>query len=113
MIAIYKKEIRSFFNTAEGYLSISVFFIINSLILWFIPSEYNIIYNHQASLLPFFLITPWILLFLIPSVTMKFISAESLEKTTIILFTKPIGKWSIINSKFLASITISILSILP
>ena len=101
MIAIYKKEIRKFFNTAEGYLSISVFFIINTLILWFIPSEYNIIYNYQASLLPFFLITPWILLLLIPSITMKLISAESLEKTTIILFTKPVEKWSIINSKFI------------
>ena len=113
MLAIYKKEIKHFFNSFEGYLAIGVFYIISSLLLWFIPSDLNILINKQASLLPFFLVTPWILLILIPSITMKMISIESLEKTNILLFTKPITQWSIINSKFLASITISVLSILP
>ena len=113
MHAIYKKEIKHFFNSFEGYLVIGVFYTISSLILWFIPSDLNILINKQASLLPFFLVTPWILLILIPSITMKMISIESLEKTNILLFTKPITKWSIINSKFLASMTISVLSILP
>ena len=56
MLAIYKKEIKMFFNSMEAYIAISVFFIINSIILWYIPSEYNILYNNQASLLPFFTI---------------------------------------------------------
>ena len=85
MYAIYKKEIKKFFNTLEAYVAISVFFIVSALLTWYIPSEYNIIYNNKSSLSPFFQITPWILLFLIPSVTMKMMSNESLEKTTIIL----------------------------
>ena len=44
---------------------------------------------------------------------MKMISSEITQKTTIILFTKPIQKWKIITSKFLASFTIGIISIIP
>ena len=113
MFAIYKKEIRKFFNTIEGYVIISAFFVISALLTWYIPSEYNILYNNQATLVPFFQVTPWILLFLIPAVTMKMISNETMEKTSIILLTKPIKKWEIIFSKFLASCTIGILSIIP
>ena len=113
MYAIYKKEIKSFFNTIEGYVAIIVFFISTSLILWYIPSDYNIIYNKQASLLPFFIISPWVLLFLMPAITMKMLSGERSQKTIIILLTKPIKKWEIIFAKFLASFTIGCISILP
>ena len=113
MYAIYKKEIKSFFNTIEGYVAIIVFFISTSLILWYIPSEYNIIYNKQASLSPFFTISPWVLLFLMPAITMKMLSEERSQKTLIILLTKPIKKWEIICAKFLASFTIGCISISP
>ena len=105
MFAIYKKEIKSFFNTVEGYVAIIVFFITTSIILWYIPSDYNIIYNHQASLSPFFFITPWVFLFLMPAITMKMLSTETSQKTILILLTKPIKKWEFIpllcgNSKY-------------
>ena len=113
MLAIYKKEMKIFFTTMEGYIAISVFFIINSLILWYIPSDFNIFTNNKASLLSFFSIAPWVLLFLMPSITMKMISSEIAQKTNLILFTKPIQKWKIIFSKFLASVTIGITAVLP
>jgi ABC-2 type transport system permease protein len=113
MFAIYKKEIKSFFNTVEGYVAIIVFFITTSIILWYIPSDYNIIYNHQASLSPFFLITPWVFLFLMPAITMKMLSTETSQKTILILLTKPIKKWGIITAKFLASVTIGLISLAP
>ena len=113
MFAIYKKEIKSFFNTVEGYVAIIFFFITTSLILWYIPSDYNIIYNHQASLSPFFAITPWVFLFLIPAITMKMFSTETSQKTILILLTKPVKKWKIITAKFLSSLTIGLMSIIP
>ena len=113
MLAIYRKEIKLFFNSLEGYLAISVFFLTTSLIIWYIPSDYNIIYNQEASLLPFFQISPWVLLFLIPAITMKMVSYETIQKTIIILLTKPIETYKIIASKFFASCTIGIISILP
>ena len=113
MFEIYKKEIKSFFNTVEGYIAIIVFFITTSLILWYIPSDYNIIYNQQASLSPFFAITPWVFLFLTPAITMKMFSTEISQKTILILLTKPVKKWNIITAKFLASLTIGLISIIP
>ena len=113
MYAIYKKEIKSFFNTIEGYVAIIVFFISTSLILWYIPSDYNIIYNKQASLSPFFSVSPWVLLFLMPAITMKMLSQESSQKTITILLTKPIKKWEVICAKFLASFTIGCIAVSP
>ena len=113
MFAIYKKEIKVFFTTMEAYIAIAVFFIINGLILWHIPSHYNIIHNNQASLLPFFSIAPWVLLFLIPAITMKMINSEAINRTSLILFTKPLKIWEVVIGKFLASLTIGFFSILP
>ena len=113
MLAIYKKEMKIFFTTMEAYVAISVFFLINGLILWYIPSDFNIFYNKQASLLPFFSIAPWVLLFLMPAITMKMINSEINQRTHLILFTKPVKKWKIICAKFLAGFTIGIAAILP
>jgi len=113
MWAIYKKEMKIFFTTMEAYVAISVFFLINGLILWYIPSDFNIFYNQQASLLPFFSIAPWVLLFLMPAITMKMINSEITQRTHLILFTKPVKKWKIICAKFLAGFTIGIAAILP
>ncbi|MBF25173.1 MAG: gliding motility-associated ABC transporter permease subunit GldF [Flavobacteriales bacterium] len=113
MNAIYKKEIKMFFSSMEAYIAMSVFFLINGLILWYIPSDFNIFYNQKASLLPFFTTAPWILLILIPAITMKMVSAEFYQKTNLILFTKPIKKWDIIFAKFLASLTIGKICLIP
>jgi ABC-2 type transport system permease protein len=113
MFAIYKKEMKIFFTTMEAYVAISVFFLINGLILWYIPSDFNIFDNNQASLLPFFSIAPWVLLFLIPAITMKMINSELTQRTHLILFTKAIKKWEIICAKFFAGLTIGIAAILP
>ena len=113
MFAIYKKEMKVFFTTLEAYIAISVFFIVNGLILWYIPSDFNIFYNNKATLLPFFSIAPWVLLFLIPAITMKMMSSEIIQRTHLILFTKSVKKVEIIIAKFLASFTIGVTAILP
>lgn len=113
MFAIYKKEMKVLFTTLEAYIAISVFFIVNGLILWYIPSDFNIFYNNKATLLPFFSIAPWVLLFLIPAITMKMVSSEIIQRTHLILFTKSVKKSEIIGAKFLASFTIGTIAILP
>ncbi len=74
MFGIYKKEIKTFLNTLEGYVAILIFFTTTSLFLWFIPSEFNIIDSNKASLMSLFVISPFVLLLLIPAITMKMIS---------------------------------------
>ena len=113
MFAIYKNELKFFFNNLEGYVAIVLFLTINSLAIWHIPSDFNIFQNNQASLLPFFELTPWVFLILIPAITMKILSKEVINKTIVILMTKPIKNWEIIISKYLASTTIGIMTTVP
>jgi len=113
MLAIYKNELKKFFNTLEGYVAMLLFLTVNSLAIWHIPSDLNLFQNNQADLSPFFELTPWVFLILIPSITMKMISNEMSNKTITILITKPISKWNIIISKYLASCTIGVMSTLP
>ncbi len=76
MLAILKREINSFFSTSVGFMVIALFLILNGLLLWFIPGEFNILDNGFADLSSFFIIAPWVLLFLIPAVTMRAFSEE-------------------------------------
>ena len=66
MIALVKKEIRSFFASPIGYLVIAVFLIINGLFLWVFDGNFNIFDSGFADLAPFFELAPWVFIFLIP-----------------------------------------------
>ena len=113
MLAIYRKELNIFLNSLEGWFAMMFFLSVSGLTIFFIPSSLNLFQNNQADLSTFFLITPWIFLILIPSITMKLINGETNLKTISILLTKPITSWDIIIGKYLASKTIGILSTLP
>ncbi|GAA6768810.1 gliding motility-associated ABC transporter permease subunit GldF [Flavobacterium sp. CGRL1] len=66
-----------------------------------------------ADLTPFFTLTPWILIFLIPAVTMRSFSDERKQGTLELLLTKPLSIWQIVNGKFLGSFFLIILAIIP
>jgi ABC-2 type transport system permease protein len=62
------REIKSFFLPI-GYLVIALFLIINGYSLGF-EGDYNILNTGFADMSPFFTLAPWILIFLIPAITM-------------------------------------------
>ncbi|MBP2832947.1 gliding motility-associated ABC transporter substrate-binding protein GldG [Aquimarina sp. U1-2] len=113
MFAILRKEINTFFTTAVGYLVIAVFLLLNGLFLWVFKGQYNILDSGFADLSPFFQIAPWILLFLIPAVTMKTFSEEKKQGTLEVLFTKPIKLWQLVLGKYLASLIVISITLLP
>lgn len=63
MIALFKKEISSFFASPIGYLVIAVFLILNGSFLWVFEGNFNILDSGFADLLPFFQLTPGYLSF--------------------------------------------------
>ncbi|SFW12284.1 protein involved in gliding motility GldF [Sinomicrobium oceani] len=113
MFAIFKKEIISFFASPVGYLVIAVFLVINGLFLWIFDGEYNILNSGFADLTAFFRLAPWILLFLIPAVTMKSFSEEKKQGTLEILFTRPLTMWQIVLGKYLGAFALVLLALLP
>ena len=100
MLAILRKEINSFFSSSIGYLVIAIFLILNGLFLWFFKGEFNILNYGFADLTPFFVLAPWILIFLIPAITMRSFSEEKRLGTLELLLTKPISGWQIVLGKY-------------
>ncbi len=89
MFSILKKEINTFFASIIGYLVIAIFLIINGLFLWLFSGEFNVLENGFADLNNFFLLAPWVFIFLISAVTMRSFSDEKKQGTLELLLTKP------------------------
>ena len=113
MIAIIKKEISSFFASPIGYLVIGLFLIVNGLFLWVFGGDYNILDAGFADLNAFFDLAPWILLFLIPAVTMRAFSDEFKMGTIELLLTKPISLRAIVLGKYFGAVLLIVIALIP
>jgi ABC-2 type transport system permease protein len=79
----------------------------------FIFPDTNLFDGGYATLDIFFEMAPWILLLLIPAISMRSFSDEFKSGTYEILATRPLGKWQIIGGKYFASLIIVIIALLP
>lgn len=113
MLSIFNKELRAFFSSATGYIVIAVFLILNGLLLWVIPGQYNIIETGYANVDGLFYLAPWLYLFLCPAVTMRLFAEEKQTGTWELLVTKPITKWQLVFAKFLSSWVLVALALIP
>lgn len=113
MTPILKKEFNSFFASPVAYLVIGVFLLVNGLFLWVFKDNFNILNAGFADLSSFFYLSPWLFLFLIPAITMKSFADEFNSGTIEILRTKPLTDWQIVLGKFLASLLLVIIAVLP
>jgi ABC-2 type transport system permease protein len=113
MKALLLREIKSFFGSPIGYLVIAIFLLLNGLFLWVFEGDFNILNSGFADLSPFFTLSPWILIFLIPAVTMRSFSDEKKQGTIELLFTKPLSIWEIVNGKFFGAFLLIIAAIIP
>lgn len=113
MFTIIKKEFNSFFSSTIAYVVMGIFLLINGLFLWIFNDDFNILNAGFADLNSFFYLAPWVLLFLIPAITMKTFADEFQSGTIEILVTKPISIWSIVLGKFLAVLLLVIMAIVP
>jgi ABC-2 type transport system permease protein len=105
---IFLKELRSFFNSPIAYIVIVVYLIILG---WFFVS--NLFINNISTLRTVFEMTPFLLLFFAPAMTMKLISEEKKAGTLELLFTKPIKEYEIVMGKFLAAWALYFFTLLP
>jgi ABC-2 type transport system permease protein len=113
MLAIFKKEFNSFFTSTIAYLTIGIFLLINGLFLWVFDDDFNILNAGFADLTSFFYQAPWILIFLIPAITMKTFADEFRSGTIEILKTRPITSVTLVLGKFFAILTLLIIVLIP
>lgn len=112
MWAICKKELRQFFSNLTGYIAIVVFLLLNGLMLFVFPDTDLLAFGY-ATLDKFFELAPWILLLLIPAITMRSFSDEFRMGTYETLQTVPLSRSRLIAGKYLASLIVVLIALVP
>jgi ABC-2 type transport system permease protein len=113
MYSLYRKEIKAYLSSLIGYIFIGVFLIIAGLFIWVFPNINNILYANVASLQGLFTTSQFLFLFLVPAITMRTFAEEKRSGTLELILTKPFTDTQIIAAKFLASLTLLVIALLP
>jgi len=113
MYSLLIKEIKSFLTSIIGYVFIIIFLLTSGLFHWVISYNTNLLEGMESDLIPFFNLSPTIFLILIPAITMKSIAEERKNGTIEVLFTKPISDFEIIMAKYLSSVILLIIALIP
>ncbi|MBI5856397.1 MAG: gliding motility-associated ABC transporter permease subunit GldF [Sphingobacteriales bacterium] len=111
MWSVCKKELRQFFSSLTGYIAIIVFLLVSGLVLFVFDD--NIFDFGYATLDRFFQLAPWILLLLIPAITMRSFAEEFKTGTYEILQTRPLTRWQIISGKYFGSLLVVFIALIP
>ncbi|MFM7645674.1 MAG: gliding motility-associated ABC transporter permease subunit GldF [Sphingomonadales bacterium] len=111
MWPLCKKELRQFFGSLTGYMAVAVFLIAAGLVLFVF--EDNIFDFGYATLERFFLLAPWLLLLLIPAITMRSFAEEFRTGTYELLATQPISKTQMVAGKYLGALLVVMVALLP
>ena len=101
MLAIYKKELRSYFTSMIGYVFIAVFLIVVGI--YFVVQ--NLLYGSANVEYTLSSIT-FLFVLLVPLLTMRLMAEENKQKTDQLLYTSPLTASAIAVGKFLAVFTI-------
>src|SRR3989339_112820 len=90
-----KKELMGYFNSPIAYVFLAVFLIVGN---WLFFNSFFVI--GQASMRNYFVLLPWVFLFLIPAITMRLWAEEKRNGTIEFLLTLPITDWQAVLGKF-------------
>ncbi len=112
MRSIFIKEINSFFSSIVGYVAVLVFLVACGLFLWIFEDSSILAYGY-ASLDRFFELAPWLLMLLIPAITMRSFADEFRAGTIEWLSTKPLTAFDIILGKYFAALALVAFALLP
>lgn len=101
MLAVFKKELRSYFTSVIGYV-----FLVLYLALATVTLVSTTLYSMSADVTSFFTSMIFISAIALPLLTMKSFSEEKKAKTEQLLLTAPVSIIGIVMGKFLAAYTL-------
>ena len=108
MLAIYKKELRQYFNSMIGFVFLAFFLVIIGIYTW----AYNL-----SSGLGNFEVTlggiSFMYVLLVPILTMRIVAEENRQKTDQLLYTAPVLLTKIIVGKYFAVLTLFSCAFIP
>jgi ABC-2 type transport system permease protein len=112
MLHIFKREFNSYLHSLIAYVVICVFLTGMGLLTWVFP-ETNVLDYGYADMNVLFSLGPYVMLFLIPAITMKMFAEERKAGTFEILATRPVSDWNIIQGKYFAALVLVIFALAP
>ncbi len=101
MLAIYKKEMRSYFINAVGYVYVGVFMAMAALLCCYTTLQAN---SYSTS--SYFMYIIFAMIVLIPLLTMRMFAEERKMRTEQLLLTAPVTIVGMVMGKFLAAFTL-------
>ena len=108
VVAIYRRELSSYFDSPLAYIVIPVFLLlVGAFSLYF----QNIFGGSTATIRPMFFWSSVFMLLLIPAITMRLFAEEHRTGSIELLVTLPVGEPAIVLGKFLAALTLVIVSV--
>lgn len=101
MCAIYKKELRAYLTSMTGYIFMAVLLAVTSLyyVANCLVGGYPVFGAILSSVY-------FVLLIIVPVLTMRSMAEEKRQKTDQLLMTAPVSLWKIVLGKYLAMVTI-------
>ena len=106
--AVFGRELRSYFLSPISYL-VWVLFLLGAGFVFVIPLRNNA----PASLAPAFQNISWLLMFVVPLLTMRLLAEEQRLGTLETLLTDPVRERTIVLGKYFASLVFFVLLLLP
>ncbi len=101
MLAIYKREMRSYFTSVIGYVFLVLFLSVGGAIFCM-----TTLYAMSADVTGFYLYMMIFSGLILPILTMKSFSEERKIRTEALLLTAPVSLWSLVLGKFFAALTV-------
>ena len=107
MLAIYKKEMRTYFTTPLGYVFIAVFLAVSGFIF-----AVSTLQSQTSDISGYFQMMIFGYIVMIPILTMRSFAEERRAKTEQILMTSPVSITGMVMAKFFAAFTMFAMTVL-
>jgi ABC-2 type transport system permease protein len=108
ILAVTRRELRSYFATPVAYVFIVIFLMLASAFTFYLGNFYE---RGQADLAPFFTFHPWLFAILVPALSMRLWAEERKSGSIELLMTLPIEVWQSVLGKYLAAWAFTALAI--
>ena len=105
MNTIRKREIQGYFYTPVGYVFIGVFLTVSSILFYF-----EILQTRSGDLPAFIYDMSYLWMLLSPILTMRLLAEERQKKTDQLLLTSPVSLPGIVLGKYLAAVTVLLIT---
>lgn len=106
MIAIWKRELQSYFYTPVGYVFMGVFLALSSVMFYL-----QILYQRSSDLLTFIGQMSYLWMLLSPVLTMRLMAEERQKRTDQLLLTSPTSLVGIVLGKYMAAVAVMLLTV--